>query len=349
VSSVFRGRTLVAAGVAAVAIATPAVAAADSSAVSPVASSDPFQAQGSLTASGSPEPTVFTFPDGTQGDMHWSMCTRPDTGACVAIPSNDGTANPGPEPAGTVFKLTATYQGQTYSSSLTWHGAIGVAIRPTIHGRARYDATVTSSAARWNGGWGTEFDQLGIEACRTVRGTGCVMLSGDQLQCSPSGCGSLGGVPFIRPNRARIGNWYTGWYLFALDAHRGNDFSELVGYSSPAAIPPWPLNATVARSKPYGPVTGPPNPRVRFLPDAQAHGNHVIIASVRCAVSCHVWITASRIGKHFTSGERVAWSANKTITGSAMIGVWGSIPPGPLAVTINVGDGPYLHGHSLLR
>jgi hypothetical protein len=175
------------------------------------------------------------------------------------------------------------------------------------------------------------------------------MLSGAQLQCSPSGCGSLGGVPFIRPNRSRIGNWYTGWYLFALDAHRGNDLSEIVGYSSPAAISPWPTNATVARSKAYGPVTGPPAPRVRFLPDAQANGNHVVVASVRCAVSCHVWIRVSPVGTRFASSERIVWSANKVITGSAVIGVWGSIPFGRLAATITVGDGPYLHGHSLLR
>jgi hypothetical protein len=342
-------RLLVAGAVVTVAVAAVVLSSTDSGAVSPGAVSVPFQAQGSLTASGNPKPTVVSFPDGASGDMHWSMCRPPDTGACEAIASIGGTANPGPEPAGTVFKLIATYQRHTYSQSLTWHGAIGVATRPSLTGRARFGATVTSSAASWRGGWGTEYDQLGIEACRTVQGTGCVMLSGNELECSPSGCGSRGGVPFIRPNRARIGNWYTGWYVFALDAHRGTDLSELVGYGSPAAIPPWPTNATVARSTAYGPVTGPPAPRVRFAPDAQAHGKHVVVASVRCAVSCHVWITVSRVGRHFASGERVAWYANTVITGSAMIGVQGSIPPGPLAVMINVGDGPYLHGRSLLR
>jgi hypothetical protein len=62
-----------------------------------------------------------------------------------------------------------------------------------------------------------------------------------------------------------------------------------------------------------------------------------------------VWITVSHVGKRSASGERIVWSANTVITGSAMIGVWGSIPLARLAVTINVGDGPYLHGHSLLR
>jgi hypothetical protein len=301
-------------------------------------------------ASGNPELTVDYFPDGAGDAMRWSRCAPAGGPACKAIPSKNGSADLGPEPAGTVFKVTATYQGQTYASSLTWGGAIGVAAPPALSGHTRYGAIVTGAAARWTGGWGSEFDQLGIEACRSVRATGCVTLSGEELQCSASGCGSLGGVtgPITRPNRARIGNWYTGWYLFALDAHLGMNYSGLVGYSSPAAIPPWPTNATVIRSGPYGPVTGPPSPRVRILPHARMHGSQLTVASARCAVSCHVWITVSRTDKRVASGTRVAWSASKVITGLATIGVRGDIPRGRAAVTINVGDGPYLHGRTVV-
>jgi hypothetical protein len=300
---------LVAIAVTTVAVAAGAWAATDHSSVHPVAPSTPFQAEG-----------------------------------------KNGFADLGPEPAGTVFQLAATYQGRTYASSLTWGGSIGVAAPPALSGHTRYGAIVTGGAARWTGGWGTELDELGIEACRSVRATGCVMLSGEELRCSPSGCGSLGGVtgPIKRPNRARVGNWYTGWYLFALDAHLGENESGLVGYSSPAAIPPWPTNATVIRSGPYGPVSGPPSPRVRFLAHARTHGSQVTVASVRCAVRCHVWITVSRTDKRIAPGTRVAWSASKVITGLAMIGVRGAIPRGRVAVTINVGDGPYLHGRTLV-
>jgi hypothetical protein len=178
-----------------------------------------------------------------------------------------------------------------------------------------------------------------------------VTLSGEELQCVAHGCGSLGGVtgPIMRPNRARIGSSYTGWYLFALDAHLGNTYSGLVGYPSPAAIPPWPTNATVIRSGPYGPVTGPPVPRVRFLAHAQVHGDEATVAAVRCAVRCHVWVTVSLTAKRIASGRRVAWSASKVFTGTATMAVRGRIPRGPVAVTINVGDGPYLHGRSLVR
>jgi hypothetical protein len=263
-----------------------------------------------------------------------------------------GTGDPGPQPAGTVFRLSATYRGRTYSSSLTWRGRVRSVTRPVLAGPARFDAVVGGSAATWMGGWGAENDQLGIEACRTAGGRDCVMLNGEELQCPRGGaCGSLGAVVdrLQRPDRARVGNWYTGWYLFALDAHRGNDISELVGYSSPAAIPPWPMNATVTRSEPYGPVSGPPAPHVQILRHAQVHGQRVSVASVRCVVRCHVWVTVTRIGENFTPDERIAWSASTVIAGSGMLSVPGPLPRGRMAVSINVGDGPYVDGYTVVH
>ncbi|HTU94887.1 MAG TPA: hypothetical protein VMF14_03535 [Solirubrobacteraceae bacterium] len=51
-------------------------------------------------------------------------------------------------------------------------------------------------------------------------------------------------------------------------------------------------------------------------------------------------------GRHFTSGERVAWSANTVVDGTGMIGVPGPLPSTRMVVTIRVGDGPYVHGHT---
>jgi hypothetical protein len=240
---------LVAVAVTTVGVAAGAWAATDRSSVHAVAPSPPFHAEGLLDASGNPELAVDYFPDGAGDAMHWSMCAPASEPACE----------------------------------------IKVAAPPGLSGDTRYGAIVTGDAARWTGGWGSESDQLGIEACRSARATGCVTLSGEELQCSVSGCGSLGGVTgsITRPNRARIGNWYTGWYLFALDAHLGVNESGLVGYSSPAAIGPWPTNATVIRSGPYEPVSGPPPPRVQVLAHARMHGSQLTIASVRCAVSRH--------------------------------------------------------------
>jgi hypothetical protein len=311
----------------------------------------PFAPEGTFDAAGNPEPSVDFYPDGAASAMHWSICPPPDTGVCRPIASVDGTAYPGAQPAGTVFELSATYQGKHYSGSLTWQGTVRSTSRPVLRGRPRYGQIVTAHAGTWEGGWGAEDDQLAIEACRTAHGTQCVMLSGEELQCPRGGpCGSGGGVTgrLQRPDhaRAQVGNWYTGWYLFALDARLAESISGLVGYSSPAAIPPRLTNATVVRSTPAGPVMGPAAPRVRFLAHARVGGRRVQVADVRCVVRCRVWLTVSRVGRRFASGQRVAWSAHEVLRGSATIGVRGSIPAGRLAVAVNIGDGPYLHGHT---
>ncbi len=198
-----------------------------------------FQAMGYLAADGNPEPAADSFPDGGERALHYSMCT-PGGGKCTPLTWTNKRRTPGPQPgpqpAGTVFKLTATWQRHTYSSSLRWGGALRVTTPPTLTGAMRVGATVRVDGARWSGGWGAASDDLGIEACRTVRATGCVMLAGEYLQCWPTGCGVLGGVPgtVVAPDHAQVGTWYTAWYLlFALDAHLNARRHKLgdVGYA----------------------------------------------------------------------------------------------------------------------
>lgn len=179
----FRVRLLLlAVPLAALVIAAVALAATAGGTFSQGAATNPFQAAGSFDASGNPEPTVNFYPDGAATAIRWSLCPPPGTGACDPIASTNGTAHPGSQPAGTVFKVTATYRGHKYSSSETWRGAVRAVTRPVLHGRTQFGATVAGGTANWTGGWGTENDQLGIEACRTTRATSCVMLSGDELQ-----------------------------------------------------------------------------------------------------------------------------------------------------------------------
>ena len=102
------------------------------SAVSRRSPNMPFQAEGSFDAAGNPLPAVDFFPDGAESSIHWSLCPPPGKGPCHAIPSTDGGADPGPQPAGTVFKVTATYKGKRYSSSVTWHGRIHAVTRPVL-------------------------------------------------------------------------------------------------------------------------------------------------------------------------------------------------------------------------
>jgi len=287
-------------------------------------------------AAGDPVPAVGTYPDGAASAIHWSMCTPPDTTVCVPLSTTNGAAKPGPEPAGTLFTMTASYQGKIYTGSETWQGAIHAIAPAVLHGGARVGSTVNPLAASWSGGWGTERDQLGVEACRTTAGTECVMLSGGPQDCPGP----------HQPTAAVIGTWFTGWYVFALDARVPSEVAcALPGYGSEAAIPLWKRAATVARSAPLR-VTGPPAPTVRIFRTAVAQGSHVLVASVRCATACHVWISVGLTGKHLVSGQRAIWSANKIISGTSKLGVWGSIPAGRVAVTINIGDGPYLHGNT---
>jgi hypothetical protein len=304
-----------------------------------------FQAAGLLDAAGNPEPAVIMY----SGDIgfQWSMCAPGRK--CNEIPSTHGMAGPGPQPTGTVFKLIATVGDQKYSTTLRWGGRVSVARRPTLSGTPRIGDTVRLSAARWAGGWGKGHEDLGIEACRTRTASGCVMLAGAALDCSRSGCGDLGGPVGGNksPDSARVGDWYTGWYLFGLDAWLGNPTSLIVGFATPEAIKPWPSNQTIARSRPYGPITGPPAPTVSVLPRATVHGNRVLVATISCPVSCPAAISVQT--KHPDRHDRIQWTTKERFKGTRTIGVSGTLPAGHATVTIQVGNGPYVKGHTLIR
>jgi hypothetical protein len=307
-----------------------------------------FQTAGFLDSAGNPEPAVYAYTGGG-GPIDWSMCA-PGASKCKQLAVNHGIADPGPQSAGTLFKVRTTLKGQTYSTALRWRGALRVASPPTLTGLNHVGATVRVSPARWAGGWGsTEYDDLGIEACRTARAAGCVMLAGVWLDCSASGCQQIGSVDGTAkaPDHARVGNWYTGWYLFALDARLGNPISLAVGYASAAAIKPWPSIKTIARSQPYGPVTGPPAPKVTILSRTQAHDGHVPIATIDCAVSCRVATSVET--RHPNRDDRSEWSTNDVVRGTKPIEVSWTIPAGRASVTVQVGNGPYVKGHSLIR
>lgn len=311
----------------------------------------PFAITPSLERDGNPVPSVGAYPDGAASRIHYSMCAPAAPSSCTPVDLVNGTPLPGPQPRGTLFRVTARYHGRAYSSSARWHGRLRVISRPTLDGVPRVGATIVANPARWAGGWATDTNQLAIEACRTQAATGCVMLTGVWLVCGRLGCGVQGGVVGDRSSErtTKVGYALSGWYVFALDARMGPSVDGLVGISSPAALPVWHTSAIVVRSAPYGPVVGPPGPQVQIFRRANVIGRHVVVAAVRCAVRCHVWVTVMLTGNHFASGQRVAWSANKLVEGSAKIGVWGLIRRGRVAVQINVGDGPDLHGHAAVN
>jgi hypothetical protein len=337
---VLRVRLLVglALAVAAVAAAAVAFAASGGRTAGGNASAGPFDVWGSLDGSGNPEPTIVGFPEGTVQTMHWSLCASSAPGGCRRIPTQDGSAHPGPEPAGTVFRFTARDGRRMYSTSLTWRGPLRTVTLPMLKGRAAFGATVRAVGARWSGGWGAEDEQLGIEACRTARATGCVMLSGEELDCSRSGaCGSNGGDN-SPDDHVRVGNPYVGWYLFALDAHVIDGINGLVGYSE-QEIPPWRTSIAVARSAPYGPVTGPPAPTVKILRRGRIRGRRVLFASLHCTVRCRAQMSVYPLVPSLRG-----WGSSTNVTGTQVLGVAGPLPAERMQISVTVGDGPAVAG-----
>src|SRR6185312_1009576 len=69
-------------------------------------------------------------PNGSLATAHWSICSPPPKRVCVPRRTPHQALEPGPRPAGTVFRATARYLGQTYSAQERWHGRITADTRP---------------------------------------------------------------------------------------------------------------------------------------------------------------------------------------------------------------------------
>lgn len=276
------------------------------------------------------DPFVIANFNGAGLPPRWTICSPAPNSTCDHLKqTHRSSLRSGPEPAGTVFVASDIAGGHTYTARITWHGRVRALAPPRLLGPARFGAQVTVAAGRWTGGWGGEFDQLGVEACRTRAATGCVVLSGGQYGC-----------PGEPPN-ATVGGWLPGMFLFAYDLRIPRDQACAgVGYSYPGAIPPWPAQQIVARSGPAGPVTGPPAPKVSILGTARVHRSRMLVAAVHCSTTCHVWLNV--FDGQTSSGARV------TVTGSATVGVpRAHLQPGPLRVSLHVDDGPGISGRSL--
>jgi hypothetical protein len=185
-------------------------------------------------------------PDGSLARAGWAICPPGGT-ACHNANSLRDELEPGPEPAGTGFVASAAYGAQTYAASVIWHGPVRAQTPPSLRGSRRVGRTVIPVAGSWTGGWGAEYDQLGVEACRTRGGQHCRMLGGGEYGC-PDGS-----------SRARLGGRFTSWYLFALDARMPRDGACAgTGYSSNIDLPLWKLGPTVVRSRALGRIDGRP-------------------------------------------------------------------------------------------
>jgi hypothetical protein len=189
---------------------------------------------------------------------------------------------------------------------------------------------VSPVAGRWIGGWGTEFDQLGVEACRTASGFRCRMLGGGEL-----GCPDASSAP-------RLGGWFTSWYLFAVDARMPKDDACAgTGYLANADLPLWKLGPIVVRSRPIGRIGGPPRPKVTILKHAVQRGGTLRVATLQCATRCTVDLTVF--------DAKLGISRRLATIGRTTVGVpRGPLSRGPLTVIMHVDDSPAIRGRSSL-
>jgi hypothetical protein len=286
---------------------------------------------------------------GDKSRPQWSVCRPPTSNVCESVrgiaPKAGPTSeflNPGATSAGTVFQATLTTNGQAYYARTgVWLGKVKAASPPTLSGRARFDTAVIARGATWSGGWSqapvspdtaagqaANVDEINIEACQTRRGTHCVNLT---AQASSGGFSSKPPV---------IDNWFTGWFLFAFDHRIATPFLIAEpGYGSPADIPTIKLDETVARSAPLGPIRGPRPPTITVVPHAVVRGDELLIARVRCIVSCTVRLSAT--------DRRHGSDARITLIGTKLIGVSRKeLHHGRLTISLQVGAGPEISGHT---
>ena len=113
--------------------------------------------------------------------IHWSLCAPPGTGACDPIPSTDGIAHPGPQPAGTVFKVTATYRTDVFEQRDLARPFARSLAGPGWARAFRRDGRGERGQL---GGWlGDRERPARDRSLPDHRATSCVMLSGEELQC----------------------------------------------------------------------------------------------------------------------------------------------------------------------
>jgi hypothetical protein len=223
-------------------------------------------------------------PDGALATPSWAVCP-PGAAACTPAGVTDQSFRAGPTPVGTTFEASATHAGTTYRArSDAWLGAVAATAPPTLSGTPRVGAVVTPHAGAWTGGWGGEFDQVHVEACRTREGRGCTTIAHpravhDRLAARPD------------PR-------WSGYWLFALDERypRNTAFPAIL-IAWPNSFPPTPPGPTVARSAPLGPVAGPAL-RLRAHPLLQRDGR-LLIGRATCARRC-------RVAVHVLTGRRSA-------------------------------------------
>lgn len=243
-------------------------------------------------AHGDPSIVASPTPDGSKGTVSFRIC-RPGATTCdAATGPSEGVLEPGPEPPGTVFEARVTYGATTTTArSAPWRGRVRATAGPRLQGRAAVGERVRPGAASWAGGWGSEFDDLRVQACRRPDGTQCETLS--QASTQPSFNPFLGSTAGV--GAVTIDSRYLGWYVQAVDRRLARDTAfALTGPSRPSAILALTPGPTIAASRPVRiAARRVALPRVALRRVAVRTAAGIELGHVRCAARCRVVLTVS--------------------------------------------------------
>ncbi len=178
----------------------------------------------------------------------WQRCAP----ECGPVLSTAEFFEAGKTAAGTSFRLSAPDGEVVWEDrSPVWQGQVRNMRLPTLDGQPTVGETVTPRRGRWSGGWPDDGSQIGVRACRTSKGAGCVAISASLVE----GAGTRASV--------EIGSAYIGWYVGAIERRTSATVSAVpmvktvpprgtVVSRYPAPTP----SATAAAGKLLGPVTG---------------------------------------------------------------------------------------------
>ena len=161
--------------------------------------------QRGLTADGWPWLAGVPQETGAKGRA-WQRCTP----ECGEVESEAEFFRPGRTAPGTFFTMTAPDGEVVYADRTPiWQGQVKNTKPPKLDGQAVVGATVTPRRGRWTGGWPDDGSTVGVRACRTAKGEGCVAISRSLVH----GAG--------RQTSVEIGPVYVGWYVGAVERRTG--------------------------------------------------------------------------------------------------------------------------------
>ena len=239
--------------------------------------------QNVFDADGWPELIANYSPDGSKATPQWRVCTP----LCGAVIKSDQQLSPGPTAPGTSWQASATYRGKTtVAQSKTWLGQVTNVTPPAVSGLPSIGSTMVATPGTWGGGWGDDFSELNLRACRTLQAVDCRIMVGS----SPE--------PDTTSGPVKVTTSYGGWYVGPIDmrlpadvaiagvgiVREGNAVSGIRAPSPAQTIAAGPLVGPIPAATPA--QLRAAAVRVQLRRTAKRSGKRLLLGSVTCPEGC---------------------------------------------------------------